>query len=802
MADPTKGIGALGESSELLNNSGINYLLAIAIDEYKNLPPLFNPVSDAEAFIELMIERYRFEEEQVTRIFNGEATEPNIYGAFRKLIETVKPEDNVVIYYSGHGEFDQVLDEGYWIPVNAHSGAINEYIANDTIRRFISRINSHHTFLVSDSCFAGSLFSSGASKNVSKRYERDPSRWGLTAGRKEIVSDGKPGMHSPFADALLYRLRTSSEPLGVQELCSYVVEQVEANANQSPIGEPLKVDGHKNGQFVFHLKKDETRDWNEATAADTVDGYVRFLTMYPAGAHTEEASWKLAQKKDDILSHVEYLDAYPRGIYQRQAEKRLAQLEDERDWEETLRINTIMAFRKYRESHPKGTYLQEADQRIHALLGGTSTPPPPPRSIPKPATKPAPQPVTQRPAQGASAPAAPSGLGKRNKLILFIGGPLLAVALIIWGLGKAGSRQTGGGPWACTNFYDECKELRNADGQLYYFVRRGTVWGLVTDTGDEIVPPLFEEIYPFDANGLALAKKTGKYGWIDWQGNPRISFSFDYANLFEGDSAKVTLNNRSFYIDTDGQEKTRKTTTTDVSEPSTPTTTPSTPPASPASSVNNNLTKLVLEVSNSWDDLWKKADLSWDGCKSYVPEVGCRGRYAAVKRLASLKMLERITGEPVFLSGPHRGDLDLMNNTSFGYYNPKFLDKVFEFIQSINDNPKLIQVLQPFYDKQLKNYIRVYALARKEFSNNQELAIKYKRYIESGKPNASIYSLGNEIDPFIQEMTSKGYDVYEAYAVPSFWVRRTIDGTADQFSKIFGLTMRIFDQDLQSERRK
>ena len=794
MSDPTKGIGALDEKSELLNNSGINYLLAIAIDAYKNLPPLFNPVSDAEAFIELMTDRYRFEEEQVTRIFNAEATEPNIYAAFRKLIETVKPEDNVVIYYSGHGEFDQVLDEGYWIPVNAHSGAINEYIANDTIRRFISRINSHHTFLVSDSCFAGSLFSSGASKNVSKRYERDPSRWGLTAGRKEIVSDGKPGMHSPFADALLYRLRTSSEPLGVQELCSYVVEQVEANANQSPIGEPLKVDGHKNGQFVFHLKKDETRDWAEASTTDTVEGYKRFLTMYPAGAHTEEARWQMAQKTDDILSHVEYLDAYPRGIYQRQAEKRLAQLEDERDWKETLRINTILAFRKYKESHPKGTYLQDADKRIQALLGGAATPPPvakpAPKITPSPSSTPKKTPPSRTPV-GATRPPTPKP-GNRNKLLLGIGIPLVVILLVIWAVSSKNKPPKVEDSWDCTAQFDQCVLMGGGLDQSYYLVRDGEKWGTCRVNGEMVIPPKYEELLGVGSNGLALAKLNGKYGYIDWQGITRIPFVFEKGATFFADSALVQQNGRTFFIDTYGKETAWKPTSLkDPSEPSTPATIP---PAAPAS---NDLFKLALEVSGSWNELWNKADLTWEGCKSNFPKVGFRGRYAAAKRLVSLNLLERITGEPVFLSGPHGRDLELMSNTSFGYYNPKFLNKLLEAIREVASNQELKKQLQPFYDQQLKNYLRVYAQAYKPFAGNRELAEKYKRYVESGKTGASYYPLQNELGPFVKEMASKGYDASEAYAVPSFWVRRTIDGTEDQFAKILFTLMRLFDPEFR-----
>lgn len=252
MPEPSKGIGAADFGTKMAG--GVNYLLAIAIDEYEHLPKLYNCRRDAEEFIRVLTENYPFEPYHVTKIFDPQARAPAIHAAFRNLIQIVRPADNLVIYFSGHGEYDPLTDEGYWIPVDAGKEAYFQYITNDSIRRYIGRINSLHTFLISDSCFAGSLFAKGAFKNISKRYEHDPSRWGLSAGRNEIVSDGKPGMHSPFADALLYRLKQNEDALGVQELCAYVVEQVQAHANQSPVGEPLRVEGHKNGQFVFRKK--------------------------------------------------------------------------------------------------------------------------------------------------------------------------------------------------------------------------------------------------------------------------------------------------------------------------------------------------------------------------------------------------------------------------------------------------------------------------------------------------------------------------------------------------------------------
>ncbi len=229
--------------------------MAIGINEYRHCPPLFNCVKDAKDLVRILTMEYEFDQEDVTTLFDQEATNEKITDAFYCLARKVTADDNVIIYFSGHGEYDQVLNRGYWIPVEAEEGKIHQYLPNSEVRDFLSAIKSRHTLLMADSCFSGSLFASrSAGKSIIRRYEKDPSRWGLSSGRNEIVSDGKPGDNSPFAESLLYQLRENPDGLGVDELCFKVREYVEANSNQAPIGEPLKVEGHKNGVFVFHRK--------------------------------------------------------------------------------------------------------------------------------------------------------------------------------------------------------------------------------------------------------------------------------------------------------------------------------------------------------------------------------------------------------------------------------------------------------------------------------------------------------------------------------------------------------------------
>ena len=100
-------------------SSKVNHLIAIGIDKYRNCPELYNCVGDAEKFIETLLENYQFEERNIRRIYNEEATRANIISTIRHYAASLTETDYLIIYYSGHGEYDSILDEGYWIPVDA-----------------------------------------------------------------------------------------------------------------------------------------------------------------------------------------------------------------------------------------------------------------------------------------------------------------------------------------------------------------------------------------------------------------------------------------------------------------------------------------------------------------------------------------------------------------------------------------------------------------------------------------------------------------------------------------------------------
>lgn len=236
-----------------VDGPGENHLLVIGINDYQHWGQLYNAVKDAQDIKSELSGRYDFEEENMTFLFNAQATEKNILNAFKTLISKVEPNDNVLIYFSGHGYYDKILNEGYWIPVMAKHGEESEYISNAQLQKFIRQMDNKHTFLIADACFSGSML--GDRKGFVENVGRFKSRRALVSGRLEVVSDGERGKNSPFADAVLTYLRNHRNgAFAASQLEQYVKITVANNSEQTPQHGPIINVGDKGGEFIFKLK--------------------------------------------------------------------------------------------------------------------------------------------------------------------------------------------------------------------------------------------------------------------------------------------------------------------------------------------------------------------------------------------------------------------------------------------------------------------------------------------------------------------------------------------------------------------
>lgn len=284
-----KGLYRKKDEQFSYNPKGKNYLFVIGINDYLHFPKLSNAVKDAQDLVEILTTYYHFERENVVELFEEKATRRNIVNKFDYLMGKLEEEDNLLIYFSGHGHLNEKSKIGYWIPIEAES--VGDYIANSSVKDYLSAIQSHHTFLIADACFSGSLFSGASKRLETERHitevDKHRSRWALTSGRLEVVSDGQRGLNSPFASYLLKYLREEgTPPFAVSDLVQYVKKATANNAEQTPLGGSLQGVNDEGGEFVFYPKESEDLAWNHALATDDIPTYQAFLDKYPESKYT------------------------------------------------------------------------------------------------------------------------------------------------------------------------------------------------------------------------------------------------------------------------------------------------------------------------------------------------------------------------------------------------------------------------------------------------------------------------------------------------------------------------------------
>jgi hypothetical protein len=258
--DPLKGLNVAQAMKSV--EIGEYYGLIIGIDEYSGeWPQLKNAVNDARGVAEILSSKYSFQ--YMKTLYNKEATRENILNEFELLLKNAKVNDNVFIYYSGHGEYLENMNKGFWVPIDATSKAISKYISNEDIRSFLSGIHSKHTLLVTDACFSGDIFRGktmtipydNSTKYYQKVYSLN-SRKALTSGGIEPVLDkGKEG-HSVFAYYFLQALNKNTEKyFDAGQVFDFLKIPVVNNSFQTPVYSPIRNAGDEGGQFIFIMKK-------------------------------------------------------------------------------------------------------------------------------------------------------------------------------------------------------------------------------------------------------------------------------------------------------------------------------------------------------------------------------------------------------------------------------------------------------------------------------------------------------------------------------------------------------------------
>jgi hypothetical protein len=247
-------------------NLGNYYALIIGNNDYRNYPPLKTAVNDANETEALLREKFGFN----TRILRN-ATRYEILAAFNELREKLTDQDNLLIYYAGHGELDDKTERGYWLPVDAEVDNPRNWISNNAVSDILNTLKAKQVMVVADSCYAGTL-SVAAMPRVDESMPEDlqkewimamsqaRARTVLTSGGIAPVLDGGGDGHSVFSRAFLGALQQSNGVVEGHSIYRDVLSRVQnkaksLNVQQIPEYAPARYAGHEAGEFFFNSGK-------------------------------------------------------------------------------------------------------------------------------------------------------------------------------------------------------------------------------------------------------------------------------------------------------------------------------------------------------------------------------------------------------------------------------------------------------------------------------------------------------------------------------------------------------------------
>lgn len=261
--EPTQEMSAVATPSldDLLagHNFGEFHALVVGNNSYeRGLPDLDTAVNDAQELASTLRRRFGFETEVLL-----DATRYETLSALESYVSRLDDNDNLLVFYAGHGFVDDVTGRGYWQPTDAEPDNTANWISSLEVSDLLLDIPAQRVLVVADSCFSGAFTHNefprvdapepATDAEIVERLEYR-SRWVLSSGSLQPVLDNGFEGNSVFSRALLTSLEESPGAIELTTLFALVQRKVNAatvgmELQQQPQFAPL--DSDDGGVFLF-----------------------------------------------------------------------------------------------------------------------------------------------------------------------------------------------------------------------------------------------------------------------------------------------------------------------------------------------------------------------------------------------------------------------------------------------------------------------------------------------------------------------------------------------------------------------
>ena len=229
-------VAAEREESQLAGIEFGNYkALVIGNSRYRFQPALETAARDAREMAHLLENRYGFEVHLLQ-----DAERHDIVTALADLAATATEQDNLLIYFAGHGQLLGSDRAGNWLPVDAQPTDTSQWVSTRyDVSQLLGPSRARHVLVIADSCFSGSLAGAVAPRPAAEHAsDRAPtreevlaglgrrSRLVLTSGELAPVADTGGEGHSIFSGALLEVLRSNRDVLSADSIYGRLMPRV------------------------------------------------------------------------------------------------------------------------------------------------------------------------------------------------------------------------------------------------------------------------------------------------------------------------------------------------------------------------------------------------------------------------------------------------------------------------------------------------------------------------------------------------------------------------------------------------
>ncbi len=337
-----------------------SYALLFAVDNYQTFPKLNNPIKNARAIADELKNVYDFEVEVVKDPTRSEVRQKLMEWSEDFNNQTKDRNGQLLIFFSGHGEYREQFENGYWVPADGDGQDLTATtLLYNEWRPFINSIACDHILVVIDACFSGTFDPRIALRSDSKfkrpnepgdadqllsDHQKRKTRLYLASGGKEKTPD-----RSEFSKRLLAGLRKGPNMHGILSIDELYVNQVKL-ARPKPLFGAFG-DDEAGSSFLLISKNWQTSYLPEDTEKTTM-------------READLKDWRAAQREHSLRSYQSYLNNQPKGIFTQQAQDSIFSIGDQNEWEIAAELDTYESYQAYLESFPDGRYTQLAKFRM------------------------------------------------------------------------------------------------------------------------------------------------------------------------------------------------------------------------------------------------------------------------------------------------------------------------------------------------------------------------------------------------------------------------------------------------------